>query len=155
MDTQQSFMPPATSTQAVEVQASDNMVRQADSIEFSPKNTSTQHLDRGWRSKMGEERMLGFPSRDFVVDGPHQFREIKNIFTGKMETVLVDPDNHPGYTTKQQEEAIHGNLLRGSGVRISIEGNIGSGTNDRIIGYRLLTANLRKEHVRVVVSPNT
>ena len=107
----------------------DSCEMQPNSMEFFPKDTSTQRIDRGWRSKMSDEMLFGFPSQDYVVEGPHRFMEIKNIFTGLTENVLIDPENHPGYVTKQQEEAIHSNMFRGSGVRISIEGNIGSGTS--------------------------
>ena len=94
---------------------------------FSPKETSTQHLDKGWRDKMSEELLPGFPSRDYAVEGPFRFMNIRNIYTGEVEKVLIDPEDHQGYTTRQQEKAIRSKLFFGNGVRISIEGNIGSG----------------------------
>ena len=100
-----------------------------DSINFNPNNTSTQKLDRGWSYKMGEEVQNGFPAaEDYVVKGPLKFKVIRNIYTGNNVTVLVDPAVHNGYVTEQQHEAYQCNLLLGSGVRISLEGNIGSGT---------------------------
>ena len=79
---------------------------------------------------MSEELLPGFPSHDYVVDGPHNFMDIRNLFNGKVENVLIDPTDHQGYTTRQQQEAVRSKLFFGSGVRISIEGNIGSGTGN-------------------------
>ena len=124
VNTQNPFNPQISSTQTL---SGREPAPQADSMEFSPKDTSTQHLDRGWRAKMGEEMVYGYPSQDYVVGGPHNFMEIKNIFTGSMEKVLIDPPDHHGYVTKQQGDAINSKLLSGTGVRLSLEGNIGSG----------------------------
>ena len=96
-------------------------------MSFRPENTSTQRLDRGWARKMGEEVQLGFPSQDYVVKGPMSFKTITNIYTGKAEKVLVDPVTHDGFVTKQQRDALQKKTSLGPGVRITLEGNIGSG----------------------------
>ena len=124
---------------------------------FSPRDTSTQHLDRGWRNKMGEEMLPSFPSRDYVIDGPHNFMDIRNIFTGKVESVLIDPNDHQGYTTRQQQEAVASKLFFGNGVRISIEGNIGSGITavTAVTGYCHICIIFRKIDFGLVADPVT
>ena len=55
------------------------------------------------------------------------FKTIANIYTGKQEKVLVDPTAHDGFVTKQQRDALQLNASLGPGVRLTLEGNIGSG----------------------------
>ena len=76
---------------------------------------------------MAEEVVPGYPSKDYITDGPRNFMTVKNLYTGGDEVVLVDPEQHEGVVTRQQQEAVRNNLLLGSGIRISLEGNIGSG----------------------------
>ena len=84
-------------------------------------------MDHGWAGKMSEEEHLGYPSQDYIIKGPLSFKSIQNIYTGKQVKVLVEPTTHDGFVTKQQVEAHKNSLLHGSGVRLVIEGNIGSG----------------------------
>ena len=70
---------------------------------------------------------MGFPSSDYIVKGPLSFKTIKNIYTGGQEKVLIDPTTHDGIVTKQQQNALQKNTTLGPGVRLTLEGNIGSG----------------------------
>ena len=94
---------------------------------FNPHSTSTQRFDIGWRAKIGAESIPAYPSKDYVTAEPHTFTTIKNIYTGGFEEVLVEPMHHAGVVTLQQQQAVQENLMIGDGVRITLEGNIGSG----------------------------
>lgn len=94
---------------------------------FNPRSTSTQRFDAGWRAKIGAEAIPAYPSKDYVTPMPHTFITIKNVYTGGLEEVLVDPAHHDGFVTLQQQQAVRHNLVIGDGVRITLEGNIGSG----------------------------
>ena len=87
---------------------------------------------------MVEEAVPGYPSKDYITDEPRYYMTVKNPYTGGDEEVLIDPVQHDGVVTRQQQEAVKNNLLHGSGIRLALEGNIGSGKST--LGFWLVQA---------------
>ena len=89
---------------------------------------------------MGAESIPAYPSKDYITAEPRTFTTIKNIYSGGLEEVLVDPMHHAGVVTVQQQQAVRENLLIGDGVRITLEGNIGSGKPKLYCAQQILIA---------------
>ena len=139
VDSLQMFEPSIMSTQALHA-ATENVGAPPGSVMFDPKATSTQqinqltdqHVDQLTEQdsgrKAGTKNVFGYISPDLVAQEHRlQYRDVMNIYTGKIVNVPMDPKNHNGYVTMDQVKAIRDNMFLGNGIRISIEGNIGSG----------------------------
>ena len=91
-------------------------------------NKGTQRMDklRGHKVKAEGTSIWQEPSRT-VIAGDQKTKAVYNIFRGGYSVLPVGED-HEGFVTLEEQAAIERNLNRYSrGLKVSIEGNIGSG----------------------------
>ena len=108
-----------------------------DPSEFDePKFESTQQLgkpeqkkDKRRGEKVVAENVPAWkqPNRT-LLSGRTDTTSVYNIFTGGM-SILPCGEDHDGYYTMEERDFINRSVIQHQGLRVSLEGNIGSGRN--------------------------